>query len=521
MLEASEGLQNFVTENASALKNKLSKYGQEFLNWGRENLTFDMGGVDPESQRLAQIERARQDLLARPDYRQRLAQVDYDRASKELEENPLPYPQTVFEKAAASAGGSSPSYGVAALSVLGANPATKIPSILLSNYVASTMVANEAVQMLEQDEVFLEITQNMTDAQKQEILNIARPIANFEAKNTRFVSEASAADAASMLPIGGIPTRLGLDLAGGGVSELFDFDISGRAVRRGLRHAVNKLGLTQFQNDPRLQMVESGQYAKAYPDQARDAFNTGMLMSSALATPTTIAEGLFNNYKRKQLAGNQSENPNANPDQIEALKNTILQKLETLNAKDPKQVKDIIDYNRVNPIGVNVVEELRQKVQKGGTLNDNEKKILTLYNKLPAFLDAPVEEGPTTASEDILASGTANMTEYYEQYLDDLTSNETQTALRQDGVARATQDGPDTGSQLLRPPPTTAPLPQPQSDLELRTAPPISPDFAPLDDSAIIRESKRRKLRPGQALKKAQKKGFQTDKDRNLSLIHI
>ena len=75
MLEASEGLQNFVTENASALKNKLSKYGQEFLNWGRENLTFDMGGVDPESQRLAQIERARQDLLARPDYRQRLAQV--------------------------------------------------------------------------------------------------------------------------------------------------------------------------------------------------------------------------------------------------------------------------------------------------------------------------------------------------------------------------------------------------------------------------------------------------------------
>ncbi len=450
MLGASENVQQFVRENYNSLKDKLSVLGKEFNDWARENLTFSTGMEDPEAERLAQIERARQDLLARPDYRQRLAEQDYKRYSEELEANPLPYPQTVWQRAAASAGGSSPIFGTAALSVFGASPYTKIPSILLSNTMASLMVANEATQMLEQDEVFLEITRNMTDAQKQELLSIARPITNFEAKNTRFASEASAADAVSMLPIGGVPTRLGLDLGGGGVSEIFDFDISGRAVRRGLRYAVKKLGLAQFENDPRLNLVETGDYARAYPDQARDAFNTGMIMAGGMATLPTIAEEVVQGRRRKT----GSSNPNQNPGQIQALTNVVLNKLKTLNKKDPKQVQSYLE----NPITEDVVRNIQAKSDSGQALTKEETEIAKRHNEIDTpILEAP-EATPTDTATDALAEGVAREGEYYRRL--------------QENAARTQETTPDdSNSRIL------------QSAGRQKTEQPTLPGFKPLRET--------------------------------------
>lgn len=404
--ESARNIENYISTNFDTLKNKLQSFGGMVQSWAEENIpTFELPGYDPESAQLAQERQERRDNLADPQFRRQQLQQIFDRASKEIEANPLPFSQTVFERGAASLAGSMPFYMTMALTPF--DP-VKLPTILFSNAVAGRMVAGEAVGGIAQDDVWLEMSQNMTDAQKQEALSYINPIVNFEAYNTRTATElaAAGADALSMLPIGGLPTRLGLDLMGGGASELIDFDLAGRARRRGLRAYAQKMNLP-IKDDPRLQLVNRGDYAKAYPAQAQEAFQTGIVMAGAASTPTTLVDSLFTNYRNRQAQDNQ--NPNQNPEQIQALTNTVLNKLKTLNKKDPEQVRSYLE----NPITEDVVRNIQAKSDAGQALSKDETEIAKRHNEIDTPILAAPESTPTDTATDALAEGVAREGEYY------------------------------------------------------------------------------------------------------------
>jgi len=489
-----------------------------------ENYDEYLGGAAPKYATREEVEARVKDNIRRSvENTQKAISERLAEKIAELEEDPLPPAYTAFGKGFASLGESIVTMGPALLATV---PGARYPSMYLSNDVAAQMVASEARQDFLQDELWLEMSKNMTDLEKQNALSEILPIVSFEAKTMRKgFSDAAAADLAAMFPTGSIKVALSLDVAGGGVSEMFDTDIVGVAARRALKYYADKNNLP-ISSDPRINLVNRYDYIRANPEKALESLKTGMVMSGVISTPSSLIDA----YRIKK-SKTKGKNQNANPAQIEALTNTVLQKLQTIDPKNQKQVEDTVAYiTRINPLGVNVVEELNTLVEQGGTLSDTQKELLKLYNKLPAFLDAPIEEGPTTAAEDVLATGPANMTEYYDEFTKNLTSNETRESFdygtpstdaqaRQRGAELAAADGPEDTSGLLPTPDTIIPpLPQPESDLNLTE--PIGPELKLLDDSAIVRESKRkRKLGPGQALKKAQKKGFQTEEDRNIAEV--
>lgn len=491
-----------------------------------ENYDEYLGGAAPKYATREEVEARVKDNIRRSvENTQKAISERLAEKIAELEEDPLPPAYTAFGKGFASLGESIVSMFPALLATV---PGARYPSMYLSNDVAAQMVASEARQDFLQDELWLEMSKNMTDLEKQNALSEILPIVSFEAKTMRKgFSDAAAADLAAMFPTGSIKVALSLDVAGGGVSEMFDTDIVGVAARRALKYYADKNNLP-ISSDPRINLVNRYDYIRANPEKALESLKTGMVMSGIISTPSSLIDA----YRIKR-AKTKGKNQNANPAQIEALTNTVLQKLQTIDPKNQKQVEDTVAYiTRINPLGVNVVEELNTLVEQGGTLSDTQKELLKLYNKLPAFLDAPVEEGPTTAAEDVLATGPANMSEYYKTFQDSLTdvtrsespnnygNPSTDAQARQRGAELAAADGPEDTSGLLPTPDTIIPpLPQPESDLNLTE--PIGPELKPLDDSAIVvRESKRkRKLSPGQALKKAQKKGFQTEEDRNIAEV--
>jgi hypothetical protein len=176
--ESARNIENYISTNFDTLKNKLQSFGGMVQSWAEENIpTFELPGYDPESAQLAQERQERRDNLADPQFRRQQLQQIYDRASKEIEANPLPFASTAFERGAASLGGSVPSYATMALAPF--DP-IKLPTILLSNAVAGRMVAGEAVEGIAQDDVWLEMSQNMTDAQKQEALSYINPIVQYQ-----------------------------------------------------------------------------------------------------------------------------------------------------------------------------------------------------------------------------------------------------------------------------------------------------------------------------------------------------